>query len=130
MASVEPPAGPLQPVVFHAARAGTGPHARLGARAVQPPGLRAGLGPRPRARACGRSAPACTPEPLNRRKVCGRCTCCLHAHGCLEAFPGVLVVLHTRGDLSSAAESGSKETLTDLGGDLELQQASPPLANF
>lgn len=30
----------------------------------------AGLGPRPRARACGRSAPACAPEPLNRQKVC------------------------------------------------------------
>lgn len=88
VASAEPPAGPQQPVVFHAARAGTGPHARLGARAVQPPGLRAGLGPRPRARACGRSAPACTPEPLNKQKVCGRCTCCLHTHGCLEGFPG------------------------------------------
>lgn len=50
--------------------------------------------------------------------------------GVWRASPGVLGVPHTRGDLSSAAESGSKETLTDLGGDLGLQQASPPLENF
>lgn len=64
VASAEPPAGPPQLAAFHAARAGTGPHARLGARAVQR------RRPRPRARACGRSAPACAPEPLNRQKVC------------------------------------------------------------
>lgn len=50
--------------------------------------------------------------------------------GVWRAFPGVLGLLHSRGDLSSAAESGSKETLTDLGGDLGLPQASPPLENF
>lgn len=69
----------------------------------------------------------CTPQqaeglqPLHLLSPCSRS---------LEGFPGVPGMPCTRGDLSSAAESGSKGILAHPGGDIGLQQIHPPLTNL